>query len=61
VFVEEILFVTKKSKRSGSLLGSVGQYVGFPVVKNKFFCKRLYSSLPLVVVVQDPKTVCLLL
>jgi len=45
--------VTKKSKRSGCLLGSVGQYVGFPVVKNEifFFFRRLYSFLPLVVVI----------
>jgi hypothetical protein len=38
VYVEEIPSVTRKSKRSNYLLGSVCHYVGFPVVKNeKFF------------------------
>ena len=35
MYVEEIPFVTKKSKRSGCLLGSLGQYFGFAVVKNE--------------------------
>jgi hypothetical protein len=63
VYVEEIPCRTKQSKRSGVLLGSAGQYVGVPAVKNQYFlsCKRVYNSLPLVVVMRDPHTVCLLL
>jgi hypothetical protein len=35
VYVEEMPFVTKKSKRSGCLLRVAGQFVGLPVVKNE--------------------------
>jgi hypothetical protein len=34
-YVEEIPFVTKKCRRSVCLVGSVGQYVVFPVDKNE--------------------------
>jgi hypothetical protein len=37
LYVEEIPFVTKKSKKSGCVLGSVGQYFGVPVVRMSFF------------------------
>ena len=35
VYVEEIPFVMKKSNMSRCLLGSIGQYVGFPIVTNE--------------------------
>ena len=55
--------VTIKCRRSGSLLVSVGQYVGVPVDKKELLLAWITfaSSRPLVVVSLDPHSVCLLL
>ena len=59
----EIPEVMIKSTRSGSLLVSVGQYVGVPVDKKELLLAWITfaSSRPLVVVSLDPYSVCLLL